>query len=231
MNKRCAGLTGVEIVVALAVVGLLAFAAKPSLFPGDSRRAAQSSKATARVEAAADAQGAAVAASVAKIGEANTEAPPSPARDFIAREVPVALSLLPAPDAERLIEAERRRAAVMEGRLEEARSLYAAAAKEGAELRKERDSAEAARRAADLALEQAAAAAHARTMQALALGGLAILALAAFIYAKVYGISTASAGRIAADIRAGSDPLRALDTHLAPRLHARVRRAAKLAAD
>ncbi len=231
MRRKTSGLTGVEVVVVLAVIGAVAWLVKPSAFPGASKRAANSTAATERVESATIAQGAAVAASVVKIGEANSEAPASPSKSFIAREVPVALALLPAPDSQALIEAERRKVAVMEGRLEEARKLYESAAKSAEKLQNERDAAVAARRNADSALEKAAAAEHARTIQAIGAGFVALIFLALFVYAKAYGISTASAGRIAADIRAGVAPLVALDTHLSPRLHARVSRAAKLASD
>ena len=124
MKRRAAALTGVEVIVALALLAGVAWFAKPSLFPGQSKRAAASTQATAAVEATTNAQGASAAASVAKIGEANAAAPASPARDFIGREVPMALSRLPAPDPQALLEAEKRRVDVMQGRLYEARRLY-----------------------------------------------------------------------------------------------------------
>src|SRR4051812_34278985 len=119
--KRANGFAGLGVLIVLAIIAAGAFVAKPALFPGDSARAADSSKATAKLEQVTEAQGASAAASVAKIGQANSAAPASPSRDFIAREVPVALSRLPPPDPAGLIEAERRRAAVMEGRADEAR--------------------------------------------------------------------------------------------------------------
>ena len=222
--------TLVEVVVVLAALSGIAWAVKPSLFPGHAKRAAQSTQATANLVAATDAQGASAAASVAKIGEANAAAPESPSRSFIAAEVPLTLSLLPAPDPKAALEAERRRAAVMEGRLDEARRLYETAAAKADRLQAERDEALAARQAADLALEKAAAAEHARTLQMLGIGALALLLGAGWLYAKVYGITPATAGQIAADIRAGVSPIAAFDTHLAPRLHKAVNRAARLAA-
>ena len=230
-GPAAAGEAVTVVVLVVALIGVGAWLFKPSLFPGASRRAQQSTQTTAQLVAATDAQGAAAAASVVKIGEANAAAPASPARDFITREVPVALARLPAPDPRELLEAERRRAAIMEGRLEEARRLYEQSAKASARLQQERDEALAARRAADLALEQAAAAEHARTVQLVGAALVALLLLAAWIYSKVYSIGPDTLGRIAADIRAKVDPLAALDTHLAPRLHPRVRRAAKLATE
>jgi hypothetical protein len=228
MNRK--GMTGVEVLVALAVIAAVTFVAKPSLFPGHSKRAAVSTETTARLEAATQAQGGTAAASIVKIGEANAGAEPSRSRDFIAREVPLALSLLPSPDPAALLEAEKRRVAVMEGRLDEVLRLYETATSKAERMQQERDEALAARRAADLALEKAAAAEHARTLQAMGAGIVAVLALALFAYAKLYGISLSTAGRIAADHKAGMPLITALDTHLAPRLHAQVNRAARLAA-
>lgn len=230
MNRR--GAVSLLVIVAVALLGVGGlWVAKPALFGGASKRAANSTAATVALEQAVNAQGAAAAASVTKIAEANAQAPESPARAFIGQEAPVALSRLPAPDPKALLEAERRRAAVMEGRLDEARRLYETAATQSAKLQRERDEALAARRAADLALEQAAAAEHARTVQAMGAGLLALLAAAAFIYVKVYSITPEAIGRVAADVRAGIPAGQALDTHLAPRLHARVRTAAKLATE
>lgn len=225
------GMTGIEVLAALALLGAVAWWVKPSLFPGQSKRAAASTQATAAVETATNAQGASAAASVAKIGEANAVAPASPSKDFISREIPMALSRLPAPDPQALLEAERRRVAVMEGRLDEARRLYETAAKQSEKLQRERDEALAARRAVDLQLEQAAAAEHARTTQAIGAALVALLLLAGWIYTKVYSVGPDTLGKIAADVRAGIKPIAALNTHLAPRLHTKVRRAAKLAAE
>jgi len=216
--------------VALGVIAVAGWLIKPELFPGGSRRAAQSTQATAKVEQAANAQGASAAASVAKIGEANAEAPASPSRDFITREIPVALSRLPAPDPLALLAAEQRRSAVMEGRADEARRLYEAAAKKSEALQRERDEAFAARRAADLALEKSAAAEHARTVQLFGAGLLAAVALAGFAWVKIYHVSPATIGLIAADIRGGTGAIQAITENLAPRQFASVERAAKLAA-
>jgi type II secretory pathway pseudopilin PulG len=230
MNRK-GGMTGIEVIAALALLGVVTWLVKPSLFPGRSKRAADSTQATAAVEAATNAQGASAAASVVKIGEANAVAPASPSKDFIGREIPMALSRLPAPDPQALLEAERRRVAVMEGRLDEARRLYESAAKQSEKLQRERDEAIAARRAVDLQLEQAAASEHARTTQALGATLVALLLGAGWVYTKVYSVGPDTLGKIAADVRAGVKPIQALNTHLAPRLHARVRTAAKLATE
>lgn len=225
------GFTGIEVAAAIALVGGLLYVFAPSWLPGASKRAAKSTATTAQLVKAVDEQGAAAAASVVKIGEANAAAPESPARSFIGQEIPVALSRLPSPDPRALLEAERRRAAVMEGRLDEARRLYETAARQSEKLQRERDEALAARHAADLALEQAAAAEHARTLQLFAMGGVALLFLAAFIYAKIYGVTPETIGKAAADIRAGVNPIAALSFAVPSRLHARVRRASQLATE
>lgn len=230
------------VLVVLAVVGGL-FVAKPQWFPGASKRAAQSAQATANVtattqaaDAAANAQAAAAAASVVKIGEANAASPASPSKDFIAQEVPVALERLPKPDPAELIAAERRRAAVMEGQRDEARRLYEQAAKDSARLQSERDAALAAReaatrerQAADLALEKAAAAEHARTTQLLGAVVLIIILLAVVVWVKANGVSLPTIGKIAAKIRGGVDPIEAIDDYLTPRMKVVARRAAQLA--
>jgi hypothetical protein len=173
--KSTRALTGIEVAAGIAVVGLLGWLLLPKVFHGASRRANQSTQATAELLEAQRAQGASAAASVAKA---------SPVRDFIAQEVPVALSQLPAPDPKALIEAERRKVAVLEGRLEEARDLYSSAALRAERLQKDLAEAVEARQRADLALEQAAAAERARTIQAGAAVLLAVLIGAAWLWLK-----------------------------------------------
>ncbi len=225
------GMTGIEVLAALALLGAVAWWVKPSLFPGQSKRAAASTQATAAVEATTNAQGASAAASVVKIGEANAAAPASPSKDFIGREIPMALSRLPAPDPQALLEAEKRRVAVMEGRLDEARRLYESAAKQSEKLQRERDEALASRRAVDLQLEQAAAAEHARTTQMIGFAIVALLLCAGWVYTKVYSVGPDTLGKIAADVRNGVPGVQALTDNLAPRMYPRVQRAAKLATE
>lgn len=216
------------VLVAIVVVGAGFFVLKP-LFSRDKKRAKESVQTTEQLIAAVNAQGASAAASVATIGAANVEAPDSPAKNFIAREVPVALSQLPAPDPKALIEAEKRKVAVMEGRLEEANKLYETVAKKAERLQSERDDAIAAKRASDQALVEAAAAKAAaeqqRRMMLLALVGVG--AVAGFFW--FYRISPSALGRIAADIRAGIPATHAFDAHTTPIVQRFVNRAARLA--
>ena len=85
------------------------------------------------------------------------------------------------------------------------------------------------RRAADTALTVAAATEHASSVQKLGLLCAAVLALCLWVYSKIYGITPATLGTVVADIRAGAAPIQALDTNLAPWMHPKVARAAKLA--
>lgn len=234
------------ILLICAVLGVGGwFVSKTKWFHGESKRAETSKTATAKVEtatakvdAAADAQGSSAAAGVAVIGRANAEAPDSPSKNFIAQEVPAVLAKLPSPDPVALLEAEKRRSAVMEGRVAEARELYAAEAKRAATLQQERDTAIAERNAAmefrrqaDAALAEAAAVHRADEQRQVILTIVAALAAAAWGYSRLFGVSLGNVGRMAADIRSGVPPIHAIDTYLAPWHHATVQKAAKLAAD
>jgi hypothetical protein len=230
-NIRIRGEALTVVLLVLALVGGGIWLIKPKGLDGDSRRAATSRDTTAKLETATTAQGASAAASVAKIGEANAQAPASPSRDFIAREVPAALAKLPAPDPLALIEAEKRRAAVMEGRAQEAARLYESEAKRSAQLQSERDAALAARQTADNALAEAAAARLAAERQRTAAIAIASLLGALWIYAKLYSITPAALGDAAAGIRAGRNPIDEISRVTAPWLHQRIHRAARLATD
>jgi len=231
MKNNNKGETTVIILLIIAIIGGSLAITKPKFLDGDSKRAEQSAKTTERLDAATTAQGANAAASIAKIGEANSAAPDSPAKEFIRREVPYALSLLPAPSATALLEAEKRRVAVMEGKVDEARRLYESASKQAAQLQTERDAALAARRSADKALAEEAAARLAAERQAnrFIIACIVLVLIAAYI--KFYSITPAALGSAAAGIRAGEDPIAALDRVIAPWLHSRIQTAAKLATD
>jgi prepilin-type N-terminal cleavage/methylation domain-containing protein len=225
------GFALVEIIVVLAIAVGALFVAKPAIFPGQSRRADKSTTATERLETATNAQGGTVAASVTEMVRANGMTDPSPARDFISREGTLALSLLPAPDPKAQLEAEKRRVAVMEGQRDEARRLYESAAKTADRLLKERDEALTARRQADLALEKAAAAEHARTLQMAGLAFVAVLGLGAWGYLKFFWVPPAAIGRALADVDAGESVETALSMFIPTRLHKSVRNARKLATE
>lgn len=208
----------------LLVVALLGgggyMAVKKGWFSGESKRAKTSTETTEALVAAKDKQGAVAAASVVKIGEANAVAPESPSRSFIAREVPVALASLPAPDVTALIEAERRKLAVMEGRLTEADRLYGDAMKRADEYQREAARAIAAKRASDLALEQAAAEARGAESQKFLFICVAVAAGVLYVWTKLSHVSPLTLSRAVADIKAGTveanPSIAALDGALSP---------------
>lgn len=228
-SQRAEAITIVLLAIVLLGGGL--FVLKPKFLSGDSRRAATSAATTAALETATTAQGASAAASVATIGRANADAPASPSKEFIAREVPVALAKLPAPDPLELLAAEKRRSAVMEGRALEANRLYEGAAKHAAQLQTERDRALVARQHADTALQEAAAARLAAERQANMFIAVCVVLALGWAYTKIYSINPASLGAAAAGIRSGEDPLAALARVTAPWMHSRIHTAAKLATD
>jgi hypothetical protein len=174
-------------IVPLYIAGALfvTWLVAPSVLPGTAaRRAAVSTATTADLLTAQTARASTAAAKVTKIQEANTAAPPSPAREFIALESASALADLPPPAAAALIEAEKRRAAVFAGERDEARRLYGLAAEQSEKLAADLAAATAARQAADVALVQAAAASHRATLAALAFALVAAGAAFAFFWFK-----------------------------------------------
>lgn len=231
MVKRNKGFAWLPVIVILSLIGTSVIVLKPKILDGESKRAAASTAATEAVEKAETAKGASAAAGVVKIGEANTEAPESPSKSFIAREVPVVLAKLPSPDPMALIEAEKRKNAVMQGRMEEASLLYTAEAKRSAQLQKERDEAIAERKAIDLKLEQTAALHLGEARQRNIMIAAVVVLAAGLIWVKFTNISPRSLGRALADIRAGENPVNALDVHLPPWLHASVKKASQLATE
>ena len=150
------GSTGVDIVIVLAVLGIAGWMGKAFWFSDDKKNAKLSAEATQQLLEAQEEQAASVAASVTSIGVANEEAPESPSKAFIAREVPEALAILPKPPESALKAAEQRRMAVMEGRLYEANKLYVELRDENTSLRLQRDRAVSQRIAVDNTLMDAA---------------------------------------------------------------------------
>lgn len=206
------GLAPLVILAIVAAIGGAVVVLKPKVFHGDSQRAAASTEATARVESATTKPAAEAAASIVKIGEANAAAPDSRQRDFIAQEIPVALAKLPAPDPQALLEAEKRRSAVIEGRLEEARGLYSTALQRAVILQRERDAALASRRAVDAELSQVAAERLGAERQRNQFIAVAMLALALFLYVKFTHLAPGALAEAVHDIRENKvDPLHALD--------------------
>lgn len=193
------------------VVGIIALLgvggwglSKTKLFHGESKRAETSTQTTENLIKATDNQGAAAAAYVATIGATNSGAPESKEKQAIAGLVPVALSFLPAPDPNKLLEAEKLKNAYLSGQLSLANSLTASAISEAATARKETLKAISAKRASDLALEEAAAEARGAEQQAfwlmLIAGAIAIL----YIWTKLSHVSPLALSAAVKDMRSGT---------------------------
>jgi|GEM_PF-7127097 len=227
MTRNSRGTIIIEAMVALALIFLVA---KPAFLDGDARRAKKSEEATAAVvttvsavDEAAKKRSAVAAASVTKIGEANATAPASPEKDFIAREVPVALSNLEAPDPQALLDAERRKVAVMEGRIQEADRLYGKALDDAKKLadakakaERDRDLALAARDRIDRDLSEAAAAKLAMERQRNIFILVGALAVGLWLWAKVTHFSPGQMAEVVKDINANVAPMTAIDTAASP---------------
>lgn len=131
MKKRTKGEAMLAIIAAVAVIGLAVMWFKPSVEATNAKRVDQ---VTQKIEDSNQKIGQKVSASLNQIGVANSMAPESPSKNFISKEVALTTPLLPAPSMEELLAAEKRRVAVMEGRIEEANKLYADSRKENGEL-------------------------------------------------------------------------------------------------
>ncbi len=229
MNNK--GLTGIEVVAVVALLGGALYLVVPSIFPGASKRAKQSTEATKAVEEANKHQAAVVAASVVKMGEVAHLVENVPVKSFLIEGSCLALSRRPTPDAKELLEAEKRKNAFLSGQLAVKDKLYAEASGETIKLRNALEKANIERRAVDLELEKAAAAEHAQFTQKLAIGGIALVFLAGFVYLKVMNMAPDTAGKSMADIRAGVKLTKAFDANLSPRFYSRIRKATKLATE
>jgi len=204
--------------ISLLVLGIIALLgvggwglSKTKFFHGESKRADQSTKTTEALVSTQEKAASVAAASVVKIGEANQTAPESPEKLFIGREVPVALASLPKPDSEALLAAERRKTAVLEGRVVEANALYGQAMQRADQIQRELAKAIAAKRAADLALEEAAAESRGAEQQAFwAICGLGAIA-ALYLWVKITHFSPGQIATLVTDIRSGqTEPNQAL---------------------
>jgi len=228
MNSRRA-LTGVEIALVLAVLGVGTWLFAPKLLPGASKRAAESVATSRELIAAKDAPAAANAASLTVITRALADVPDSPSTRFIANEVPIMLARSPAPDPMELLAAEKRRVAFIEGQLDEQRRLTAVAMKDSASLVARVAKAEAAKQASDQAIVAAAAAERARTLQLAGMALVALIVAGAWLWLKFNSIGIPSIGKLATDLRAGINPIEALSNIVDQRHHDRVQKLVKLA--
>jgi uncharacterized protein YxeA len=119
------------VVAVIAVIGLAVLWFKPTVQESNAQRVEE---VTQSIETNDDAIDSKVSASINQIGVANALAPDSPSKTFIGKEVVLITPALPSPSMEDLLEAERRRVAVMEGRIAEANKLYGEAQVDISEL-------------------------------------------------------------------------------------------------
>ena len=132
-------------------------AIKGGWFSGESKRAKESTKTTTALIGAQDNAGASAAAYVATMGGVVATLPESKERAFLSQAGTIALSYLPAPDPKKLLEAEQLKNAFLSGQLELANTLTANALQDSGKARQALARAISAKRASDLALEEAAA--------------------------------------------------------------------------
>lgn len=191
----------VVIVAVLAVTALGAVFFKPKWLHGDSKRADQSTQTTENLIAAQNKLSATAAASVAVIGQANAAAPDSPAKNFIAREVPVALAILQPPDPRALLEAEKRKNAVLEGKIELAEKLYGDQSKIAESLRRENAAALAAKRASDQELQRVAAERLAADRTSSRWMVVAIVCIGLYLYVKLTHLGPGAIAEMASDMK------------------------------
>lgn len=211
------------LIILLAVVLLGGGAwglSKTKWFHGESKRAQASTETTAALVAATEDQSAKAAAVFQKIGETNTEAPDSPQRRVISRYVPIGLSLTGAPDPAFLLELERLKVAELTGKLAQADKISGALLHDAAEARRELARALAAKRASDLALEQAAAEARGAEQQAFWFTCIAVAAGLLYLWTKLSHVSPLSLSAAVRDLREGTtepnEAIAALDANVTP---------------
>lgn len=186
----------------LGALGVGLFVAKPKFLDKDSRKAATSVATTTALVDASTLRGAFAAASVTAMVEANVAAPDSPARNFIAQEGKVALANLPAPDPQALIDAEKRKNAVLEGKLELTTQLYEKALHQADGNASALARALAAKRGSDQALVQEAAERLGASRQARIAALVAICCLALWLYVKLTHLSPGAVAQAVVDMRA-----------------------------
>jgi hypothetical protein len=209
------------IFVILGLLGLGGWGlSKTKWFHGESKRATASTETTATLDAAHVDQQAKASATFQKIGETNAEAPESPQKRVIARFVPIGLGLTGAPDPAFLLELEKLKVAELTGKLAQADKISATLLQDAAQMRQDYAKALAAKRAADLAHEQAAAEARGAEQQAFWLMLVAGAAAVLYVWTKLSHVSPLSLSAAVRDLREGTtEPnaaIASLDANLTP---------------
>lgn len=226
-NNKGGGVVEIVLVGGLVAVALGIW--KPKSMHGDSRRAEQSTEATAQLLETANKQGATAAAKISVVNDVAHTLPPSHEKTFIVAETNSALGDLPKPDQDERLKSIERKLAVLSGDLQRTNELYAEDRRNSAKLQKDYEKAVAERNEIDDKLTEVATARLAMEKQRNAFLVGVVLLILIVGYLKLFGINQATLGRMVADIRGGMDPTQAFDTHLSPRLHRGVNKHARLA--
>lgn len=226
--KSNRGTVVLEVLLAIALIGGAWLAFKPKSHDGDSRRADQSQQTTEALIVAQDKRGSVASAYNQKSSEVIGLLPNTPEKSFLEQASQIMGANLPAPDQTALIQAERLKVAVLEGRLKDSQELYEKAIGESSKLSKDLAVAISEKRASDSRLQEVAAlrlgAERQRNQIMIVAGALAIL----WIWTKSTHFSRSAIGEAVADIRKGVDPIVAIDG-VATRFQQKlVSRAAKL---
>lgn len=215
------GLAFLPVLAIVALVGVVGLGvSKTKLFHGESKRADASTKTTEELLAAQNAQGAAAAAYVQTLGEVASTLPESRERDYLGRASGIALSYLPKPDPQKIIEAQSLKIAVLSGQLELANKLTGDALNRAEQADRRTAQAISGKRASDLALQESAAEARGAEQQTFWFMLIAGAALLLYIWVKLSHISPLTLSSVVHDIRTGtseSNPaIAALDSATTP---------------
>lgn len=198
------GFAWLPVLLVIALIGSGYGAVKGGWFSGESKRAKTSTQTTQDLVSAEAAPGASAAAYVQEMTTVAATLPESKEKAFLGRAGSIALSYLPAPDPVKLLEAERLKNAFLSGQLELANTLTANALQDAGAMQKKLTQAIAAKRASDMALEEAAAEARGANENKFWLMLVAAAGVALYLYTKLTHVSPGSLARIVADIRGGT---------------------------
>ena len=226
-----------SLILILVLVALGVFVAKPKFLDSRTKEADHSAEASKKVEgavaeaiAAEDAKGAAVAASLNQIGVAANQLPTTPQSIFISREVSFVSPLLPPPNPLKLLEAERRRSALLEGRLDEADRMYTAGVASNTKLLERATNAEAkaavafdTRRDMDKQLAESAALARGQQQMIAIISVIAALAVGLWLYVHFTSFGTADIARLVNRVNTGMNPIDAIDATIPDWMHSKIK--------
>ena len=201
-STRASALVLVLVLVTLAGGSFAAI--KGGWFDGASKRAKTSEKTTTALVTAQTDSGASAAAYVATMGGVVATLPESKEKAFLGQAGTIALSYLPAPDPKKLLEAAQLRNAFLTGQLELANTLTANALRDSQTANDRLARAISAKRASDLALEEAAAEARGANSEKFLFLCLAIAAGALYLWTKASHISALTLSSVVNDIRSGA---------------------------